>query len=172
MIARRLSPIQLIVCASADYVTRHGAPASIDELPAHRCTGYRRANTGRIAPWEFQTGDDIEYREIAPAICTNDVNAETEAVLAGFAIGQLASFTAAPHIRAGRLVPLMIDTVSQREALYLYYRHRTEQPLRVRTFVDFMVRRIGESREFFLSAAELRAAQPAGKTARVRRRSA
>jgi DNA-binding transcriptional LysR family regulator len=161
LIARLLSPIQLIVCASPVYLARHGVPESIDALAGHRCTGYRRANTGRLAPWEFQSGEDIESREIEAAVYTNDVDAETEAVVAGLCIGQLASFTSAGHIRAGRLVPLLVNTVSQREALYLYYRHRTEQPLRVRRFVDFMVTRIGASQDFFLTPAELRAAHAA-----------
>jgi DNA-binding transcriptional LysR family regulator len=41
-IARRLLPIQLIVCASPAYLARHGTPRTIEALDAHRCTGYRR----------------------------------------------------------------------------------------------------------------------------------
>lgn len=159
VIARRLSPIQLIVCAAPAYLARHGKPASIDALAAHACTGYRRANTGRLAPWEFQSGEEIEYREIQPSVSTNDVDAETDAVLAGLCIGQLASFTAASHIRAGRLVPLFTETVTQRESLYVYYRSRTDQPLRVRRLVDFMIEQISASRDFYLTPSELREAE-------------
>ena len=162
-IARRLLPIQLIVCASPDYIARHGAPRAIDDLAAHRCTGYRRANTGKQAPWEFMIGDEIVYREIAASLCANDIDAETDAVLAGLAIGQLGSFSAAMQIRAGRLVPLLTAHLTQRESIYLYYRHRTEQPLRVRTFIDFMIGRLADNRDFFLTPAELRAFAPARK---------
>ncbi|KXU91500.1 LysR family transcriptional regulator [Caballeronia megalochromosomata] len=156
-IARRLLPIQLIVCASPAYIERHGAPRTVDALSSHRCTGYRRANTGKEAPWEFMIGDEIVYREIAAALCTNDIDAEADAVLAGLAIGQLGSFSAVAHIRAGRLVPLLTQHLTQRESIYIYYRHRTEQPLRVRTFIDFMVARLADNGDFFLSSAELRA---------------
>ncbi|BAN26213.1 LysR family transcriptional regulator [Caballeronia insecticola] len=158
-IARRLVPIQLIVCAAPAYIERHGAPRVIDDLAAHRCTGYRRANTGKQAPWEFMIGDEIVYREIAAALCTNDIDTEADAVLAGLAIGQLGSFSAATHIRAGRLVPLLTAHLTQRESVYIYYRHRTEQPLRVRTFIDFMVGKLADDRTFFLTPAELRAFQ-------------
>ncbi|SEK12201.1 LysR substrate binding domain-containing protein [Paraburkholderia diazotrophica] len=154
-IARRLLPIQLIVCASPAYLERHGTPKSVDELDAHRCTGYRRANTGKQAPWEFLIGNEIVYREIASTLCANDIDAETEAVLAGLAIGQLGSFSAAPHIRGGRLVPLLTQHVTQRESIYIYYRHRTEQPLRVRTFIDFMIGRLANNKDFFLDPSEL-----------------
>lgn len=158
-IARRLLPIQLIVCASPAYIERHGAPRTIDELDGHRCTGYRRANTGKQAPWEFLIGDEIVYRDVATALCVNDTDAETEAVLAGLGIGQLGSFSATLPIRRGQLVPLLVKHVTQREAIYIYYRHRTEQPLRVRTFIDFMVGRLAGNKDFYLEPSEFRAAR-------------
>ena len=164
-IARKLLPIQLIVCASPAYIERHGAPQTIEELDGHRCTGYRRANTGKQAPWEFLIGDEIVYRDMATTLCINDTDAETEAVLAGLAVGQLGSFSATSPIRSGRLVPLLLQHVTQREGFYIYYRHRTEQPLRVRTFIDFMVARIADNRSFFFEPSELRAA---GGVRRVR----
>jgi DNA-binding transcriptional LysR family regulator len=156
-IARRLVPIQLIVCGSPAYIERYGAPRTVDDLSSHRCTGYRRANTGKQAPWEFMIGDEIVYREVAAALCANDIDAETDAVLAGVAIGQLGSFSAVTHIREGRLVPLLTRHLTQRESIYIYYRHRTEQPLRVRTFIDFMIEKLADNGDFFLSPAELRA---------------
>src|ERR1700754_5147642 len=158
-IARRLLPIQLIVCASPSYIERHGAPRTIDELDAHRCTGYRRANTGKQAPWEFLIGDEIVYRDVATALCVNDTDAETAAVIAGLGIGQLGSFSAIAPIRSGQLVPLLVQHVTQREAVYIYYRHRTEQPLRVRTFIDFMVARLAGNMSFYFEPSELRAAR-------------
>ncbi len=158
MIARRLVPIQLIVCASQRYIDRYGAPRSIDELDTHRCTGYRRANTGKLAPWEFQMGNEIVYRDVAAAISTNDTETETLAVLSGLGIGQLGSFSATAHIRSGRLVPLLVQHVTQREAIYIYYGHRTEQPLRVRTFIDFMVERLAGNKDFYFEPSEFLAA--------------
>ncbi|WP_269504747.1 substrate binding domain-containing protein [Burkholderia sp. IMCC1007] len=151
-IARRLLPIQLIVCAAPAYIEQHGKPKTIDDHDAHRCSGYRRANMGKQAPWEFLIGSEIVYREIAASLCANDIDAETEAVVAGLAIGQLGSFSAVSHIRAGRLVPLLTQYMTERESIYIYYRHRTEQPVRVRTFIDFMIARLADNREFFLTA--------------------
>jgi DNA-binding transcriptional LysR family regulator len=158
-IARKLLPIQLIVCASPAYIEQYGAPQSIEELAGHRCTGYRRANTGKQAPWEFLIGDEIVYRDMATTLCINDTDAETQAVLAGLAIGQLASFSAAGYVRSGQLVPLLAQHMTQREAFYIYYRHRTEQPLRVRTFIDFMVERVAGNKHFYCEPSELRGAR-------------
>lgn len=170
-IARRLVPIQAIVCASPDYIARHGAPRHIDDLAGHRCTGYRRANTGKLAQWQFRVGDEIVYRDFAAAVCVNDTEMEAQAVLSGLGIGQLGSFSAAPHIRSGRLVPLLTQHMSEYGAIYIYYGHRTEQSLRVRTFIDFMVEAMAGNRSFYFDDEELRgmAATPGGKKARAPR---
>ncbi|MBN3856936.1 MULTISPECIES: LysR family transcriptional regulator [unclassified Paraburkholderia] len=170
-IARRLVPIQAIVCASPDYIARHGAPRHIDDLAGHRCTGYRRANTGKLAQWQFRVGDEIVYRDFAAAVCVNDTEMEAQAVLSGLGIGQLGSFSAAPHIRSGRLVPLLTQHMSEYGAIYIYYGHRTEQSLRVRTFIDFMVEAMAGNRSFYFDEGELRgmAVTPGGKKARAPR---
>jgi DNA-binding transcriptional LysR family regulator len=158
-IARRLVPIQLVVCASPEYIERNGAPRTIEQLAQHRCTGYRRANTGKLAQWQFRIGDEIVYRDVPAAICVNDTEIETQAVLSGLGIGQLGSFNATIHIRSGRLIPLLMRHVSEYGMIYIYYGHRTEQSLRVKIFIDFMVERIAGNRSFFLDQHELRAAQ-------------
>jgi DNA-binding transcriptional LysR family regulator len=169
-IARRLVPLQLIVCASREYIECNGAPRTIEELDQHRCTGYRRANTGKLAQWQFRIGDEIVYRDVPAALCVNDTEMETQAVLSGLGIGQLGSFNATTHIQSGRLIPLLTQHVTEYGAIYIYYRHRTEQPLRVKIFIDFMIERMADNRNFFLSPSELRAAQPAprGRAARGR----
>lgn len=154
-IARKLVPIQLIVCAAPDYLARHGTPRNIDELAQHRCTGYRRANTGKLAQWAFQVGDETVWRDVPAVINVNDTEMETQAVISGLGIGQLGSFNAVAHIRAGRLVPLFTEHLVDYGAIYIYYGHRTEQPLRVRIFIDFMVERLADNPLFFLDRGAL-----------------
>src|SRR3989344_3954355 len=59
VIARRLMALQLVVCATPDYLARHGTPTRIEDLAQHRCSGFRHPTTGKPMPWEFQVGDDI-----------------------------------------------------------------------------------------------------------------
>ncbi len=158
LIARRLMPVQLIVCASPDYVAKHGAPADIDELAGHACTGYRQANTGRVAPWVFRIGKETAYRDVPAVLCTNDPDVETDAVVQGVGIGQLGSFSAMPLIRAGRLIPLLTQYVSDSQGLYICYARRTQLPLRLRTFIDFMIETLEGNTEWVLSRDEIAAA--------------
>jgi len=155
LIARHLFALQLIPCAAPSYLARHGCPSTLDELARHQCTGYRMPSTGRLMPWEFKLGEEIVYRDLPAVFCTNDPQAEMEAVIAGFGIGQLDGVSAAAHIRAGRLVPLLCEHVSQRMGIHIYYPQRADMPKRVRSFIDFAVERLLDTTRFHLSIEEL-----------------
>ena len=163
VVARRLLPLQLIVCAAPSYVARHGTPATLDALASHRCSGFRHPGTGKLMPWEFKVGDEVVSRDVATAFATNDVDLEADAVLAGHCIGQLVGVTAAPLLRAGRLVALLTPHVTDHLGLYLYYGSRHAQPARVRAFIDLVVQRVAGSTQFHLRPEEL--APPARRRA-------
>ena len=157
LVVRTLFPIQVLTCAAPAYLAEHGRPQTIDDIARHACTGFRQANTGRLLPWEFMVDGELVQRDMPLAICTNDGDAELAAVLAGIAIGQIDSISAAPHLRAGSLVPVLPHTASERHAAYLYYPHRTEMPRRVRRFIDFLVEHLQGSRDYTFTRDELAA---------------
>lgn len=162
LIARRLFPLQLIICASPTYLRKHGVPHRLHDLGSHRCSAFRSSNNGRIAPWRVRVGENIQEQYVIPAFSTNDEDFELRTVLTGAIVAQLAAPTAAPHIRAGRLVPLLVDYISDAYSLYLYYGSRTAQPARVRCFIDLAVERLTDSRDFVLSSEELAHAHAKG----------
>lgn len=158
VIGRRLFPIQMIVCAAPAYLSRHGAPATVGDLTAHRCSVFRHPATGNVAPWYLTVDGEFERRHVSPAFSTNDSELELQAVLTGQVIGQLANFSAAAHIRAGRLVPLLLPHMSAHIGLHIYYGSRAAQPRRVRAFLDMAVSRLLDCKDYVLSSKELAAA--------------
>ncbi|RYF38982.1 MAG: LysR family transcriptional regulator, partial [Comamonadaceae bacterium] len=126
VVMRRLLPMQLVVCAAPSYIARHGRPETIDDLAQHRCSGFRHPKTGKAMPWEFRIGDEIVSHTVTPRLCTNDVDLEAQAVVAGQAVGQLIGVTAAPLIRSGQLVPLLTAHVTDHLGLYVYYGSRDD----------------------------------------------
>lgn len=155
LIARRLLPLQLIVCASPAYLRQHGVPHHLHDLGSHRCSAFRSSNDGRVIPWRVRVGDSVQDQYVTPAFSTNDEDFELRTVLTGAIIAQLAAPTAAPHIRAGRLVPLLLDHLSDAYSLYLYYGSRMAQPARVRRFIDLAVERLTDNRDFIFGVGEL-----------------
>lgn len=159
VVARELFRLQLIVCAAPDYLRRHGLPRSRQQLAQHQCTGSRQPNSMRLEPWEFLVDGELVFEHLPSGFCSNDIEAETEAVLAGFGIGQLDAINAAPLLRSGALVPLLIEHVSERHGQYLYYPQRRAMPVRVRRFVDFALQRLSGGNGFCFALAELRMLQ-------------
>jgi DNA-binding transcriptional LysR family regulator len=158
VIARRLFPVQLVICASPEYLKTYGAPESIAALQSHRCSVFRNPGTGQIVPWRLKMNDEEVQQPVVPAICTNDEILELHAVLAGRVIGQLAGVTAAPYIRAKQLVPLLVEHIPDRYSYFVYYGSRSAQPARARAFIDLVVKRLVDNSEYVLSTKELRAA--------------
>ncbi|MEN9891966.1 MAG: hypothetical protein RLY78_2261 [Pseudomonadota bacterium] len=161
VIGRRLFPLQLPICASPAYLARHGVPLTLDELAAHRCSVFRHAGNGKVFPWWVQVDGQTETRMVSPALSTNDTELELQAVLCGEVIAQLGMIQAAPLIRSGQLVPLLLDHLCAPIALHLYYGTRTALPRRVRAFIDLAVERLQDSPAYLMTDAALRAAQAA-----------
>ncbi len=166
---RRLFALQLIVCAAPAYIAAHGAPRSIDELGAHRCSVLRHAGSGRVLPWLLKVDGEVVAHDLPPSLSTNDAQLEIEAVLAGHVIGMLSGLSAAPLIRAGRLVPLLVEHAADHMSVHLWYGSRTAQPSRVRAFIDLAVERLAGSSDYVLDARELVAAEAKGRR-KTRRR--
>jgi DNA-binding transcriptional LysR family regulator len=142
LIARRLFPVQQVICASPDYLARHGSPTNLADLQQHRCTGFRNSQTGRLMPWELVIDGELRRYNTLVSFCSNDSEAEMEAVMSGMGIGLIDSINAAAEILAGRLVVLLPAHRSDNLGFYIYYAQRTNMPNRVRLFIDFMVRKL------------------------------
>lgn len=180
LVVRALSPLQLLVCASPDYLARHGAPADWDDLRAHRLTGFRRPTDGKLVAWERPGPDGGVVDEMMPAsFIVNEAAAEVAAVLAGAGIGQIGSFNALPHLRAGRLKLLLPHTVTARYQIYLVRPRRDRLPARVRAVHDHLVQAFAAHPDLVLTEAQQAAwavvppppaLPPAPGPARARRR--
>lgn len=169
LVARQLFPVQMLICASPAYLARHGVPKRLDDLNTHRCSVFRHPATGQLVPWYVKIQDEVVHRTMPLCLSTNDVELELQAVLSGRVIGQLAGISAAQAIRDGRLIPLLIEHMTDHISVHVYYGSRTAQPARVRAFIDLAVERLGGGQDFCLSSKELiTAAAQAHKLARKR----
>ncbi|MEC5387144.1 LysR family transcriptional regulator [Uliginosibacterium sp. H3] len=140
VVARHLGNVPMSICAAPAYLARHGTPDSLEALlRQHRCTGFRHPKTGRTMPWELMVDGELVFQNVTSVFSCDDVATEHAAVLSGVGIGQLLDFTIAADLAAGRLVRLLPELASARPGLYMYYAQRTQIPLRVRRFIDFVI---------------------------------
>jgi DNA-binding transcriptional LysR family regulator len=164
VIARRLFPVQMPICGAPSYFEKHGVPDSLADLASHRCSAYRHPSTGKVLPWRVRFGEQAADQPVVPAICSNDEDFELRAVLAGKVLGQLAGVTAAPYIRTGQLVPILVEHMPDYASYFVYFGSRTSQPARARAFIDLAVERLTDNPEYVLSGKELLRGQREGRS--------
>ena len=165
VIARRLFPVQLVICAAPAYLARFGVPKTLDDLASHRCSAFRHPATGQVLPWYLDLDGEVVHRHVTPALSTNDTELELQAVLAGQVIGQMPNLSAARHIRGGQLVPVLLAHMTDHIGVYVYYGNRTAQPRRVRAFIDLAIQRLSHAPAYVLGKRELaQAAARAGRS--------
>lgn len=141
IVAKKLVPMQMLVCGSPDYARRHGLPRTIGELSAHSCVNFRFAS-GRMFEWEFKV-DGLVHKHLPKGwLCFNDAELVLQSVLDGEGIAQMAGYQICEHLRAGRLVPALAQHAPDDRGHYLCYLSRHHMPMRMRVFIDYMTERI------------------------------
>jgi DNA-binding transcriptional LysR family regulator len=136
-VARPVAKIGFHVVATSKLVGRVGAPKTLADLKQLPVTALVDVNSGRAWPWHFRGGQQFVPPDAA--FVTDDPESECDAVLAGLGFGQIPSFLAIPHMRAGRLISVLNDTMPDPWDIYVYRPQRAPVPSRVRLIYDCLV---------------------------------
>jgi DNA-binding transcriptional LysR family regulator len=141
IVAKKLVPMQMLVCAAPAYARPPGLPRTPDELAAHGCINFRFAS-GRLFDWEFKVDGAVRKHTPQGWLCFNDADLVLQAVLDGDGIAQMAGYQIREHLRAGRLVACLAEYAPDDRGHFLCYLSRHHMPMRVRVFVDDISQRI------------------------------
>ena len=137
--ARRLAPINRVVCAAPAYFDRHGIPRRPQDLARHNCLVYTHANPD--SQWRFRSGKGEDVVPVQGNLTLNDDEALWQATLGGLGIALLPTFIVGKDLQSGRLQAVLgehVPTERNLHALYLPNRHLSAK---VRVFIDFLVAR-------------------------------
>ena len=137
MIAKQIVPMQMLVCASANYAKAHGLPEAVDDLLDHTCINYRLPS-GRIYEWEFKEQGRLKKFTPQARMTFSDSELVLQAVLSGRGLAQLAGFQICTLLREGKLVPCLPQYAPDDRGHYVCYQSRQYLPSRIRVFVDYM----------------------------------
>jgi DNA-binding transcriptional LysR family regulator len=138
MIAVRLTPdSRLIAVASPAYLAAHGRPERPEDLRAHDCNRFR-ATTGAVPKWEFARGSEKIEIAVEGSLITNDLDHVVRAALNGLGISYMLEEYMAPHIAAGRLVPVLEEWSLPFAGYHLFYPSRRQVPPKLRAFITFL----------------------------------
>jgi DNA-binding transcriptional LysR family regulator len=141
LIARKLGASYRILCASPDYLARHGVPAAPTDLARHQCviSGPSTAS----AHWVLDGPRGHETVAVSGRFAANEMQAVAAATIAGHGIAQLPHQLAEASIRDGHLSRVLNDYTTPVGGLYAMYPSSRHVSPSVKAFIELAVERLG-----------------------------
>src|SRR5882672_6368696 len=139
--ARKLAPNRRVVCASPDYLRRHGVPQTPQDLAGHNCL----TTSDFTMTWDYKDpeGKSGAVRVSGRYACDN-WEVLREWALAGLGVALKSTWDVRRHLEDGSLVPLCPGyTFGTDVAIYAVYPHRRFLPAKTRAFIEFLAESFG-----------------------------
>jgi DNA-binding transcriptional LysR family regulator len=141
MIARKLAPCDMVICAAPSYLAQYGTPRSVDELVDHNCLSYTLLRALAADRWPLGADGKVIV-PIKGNLRANNGDALVAAALAGQGLVYQPAFFVNAELRAGRLVSIELDHPTlQLAGIFAVYPADRRPPAKVRVFIDFLVAR-------------------------------
>ena len=143
---RKIADVERILCASPAYIEQYGNPVSGDELMSqnHECLNLRFPGATEFK-WRLRTPDGPKKYRVSGRYESDDGDVLTDWALAGNGVAMKPIFEVAEHVKAGRLVPVAVDTPPVPIQMACLYTHRRRQDPKTRLFMEYVIARITEA---------------------------
>ena len=136
VLARHITTLKSLLCASPDFIARHGAPTSIAALPNYSCLAHLGSDEhDRVWSFVGQRGASIR---VDGSFDSNSALALRKAAVAGLGIALLPEEYIAAELASGTLLRILPQCEVRRPVTALYARS-PHIPQKVRLLVSFLV---------------------------------
>jgi DNA-binding transcriptional LysR family regulator len=144
LIAKRLAPYRLILCAAPSYLREHPPVTCPSDLTQHECLGF--SHTALRTHWTFYGPNGLESVPVSGRLVVDHGEPLLFAALAGLGIMLQPLEIVREHLSDGRLLALLSNyTVPPRPMHILYAPDRRLTP-KLRSFLDFAGARFSNER--------------------------
>lgn len=141
LIARRLAPYQMAICAAPAYLKRHGTPLIPADLAKHNCLGFTCSSLRN--EWRLDTLPGTGVVRVAGRLQVNNGQALRIAALSGFGIIMQPEALLADDLADGRLVRLLPEHEPPAAPMHLIYMPDRRLTPKLRSIIDFTIERFG-----------------------------
>lgn len=134
-----------VLCASPEYLKRHGAPVTLNDLERHRCLCARFSEVADN--WHLKVGNS--WKSIRPnaVLLSDNGDALRKACLASAGIGNFYRFHVAEDLATGRLVEVLPQHPVRPKKIYAILPHRHMIRPLVRGFTSFLSEEVAAMQE-------------------------
>jgi DNA-binding transcriptional LysR family regulator len=137
LVARKLVTNRRFVCASPQYIEKHGVPQVPDDLRNHRCIVLRENDTA-YGTWHFSKGKRHQLVKVHGSMSSNDGEATLLWALKGHGVLVRSEWEVGQYIDSGSLARLLADWSLPPADVYAVYPERLNLSAKVRVFVEFL----------------------------------
>lgn len=143
LIATRIAPRVMHLCAAPTYLERYGTPHTLSELAAHECL------IGTSDTWTFDDGNGGEwlFRPRGRWRCNSGISV-LDAALRGFGLCQLPDYYVNGPLKDGTLVPLLPAHSPPHTAVWAVYPQRRHLSPKVRLLIEHLKQGLASQPEY------------------------
>jgi DNA-binding transcriptional LysR family regulator len=139
--SKKIADQRKVVCAAPDYLTRNGSPRSPADLAQHEALVYW--HSGQIYPWTFHgTNGQLIDANLTWRLQFDSHEAIVDAAVRGIGVACLPAWLIRDHLEAGRLMPLLEDSPSDRSETYIVWPVAQFYPLKLSVTIDALIERL------------------------------
>jgi DNA-binding transcriptional LysR family regulator len=137
-VARKLASTKMVLCASPEYLARHGTPERPQDLARHEVVAYTYWSSRD--EWEFTRADGgVDTVKTRPRMRANSGDTCVAAALKHHGVVMQPDFLLYESLRSGALVRLLPEYQAVELGIYAVYASRRQLPLKLRYLIDFLV---------------------------------
>lgn len=143
--ARKLADDKRILCASPEYLARHGTPQGPDDLTDHQMLVFMDGPARKLSAYGDKPACTFPPPGAENRVVCDDGASMRIATKAGVGISMNSYWSVYKDIQDGLLVRVLPDyEVEDQSAIWLVYPKSNVITAKVRVFIDFLLEKIGD----------------------------
>ena len=144
LVAIPVGQVRRVICASEQYLRRHGVPQVPNDIRTHRCV--RHVGLVPRSEWHFRVGNRQVSIPINSVITCNDIDSAVNACIDGQGLGMFLSYMVTPNRKNGQLRFVLETFETAPMPVQVVYSQSKLQTNTVRAFVNECVSKLRRAR--------------------------
>jgi DNA-binding transcriptional LysR family regulator len=143
LVSKVLGKIDLLLCASPEYLFNNPVPSHPNDLTEHQCLHLGESLSDN--QWSFSKNGQVIKVKVSARYAVNHTGMRLSGILQGFGIGVLPNFSARQALQKGDVIQVLEDwqlSGSYQGSINMQYAQVRNMPSRVRVFIDYMTNKI------------------------------
>lgn len=132
LISKKLAARQEFICASPEYISKHGRPLKPKDLKNHQCLA------GTNSKWTFLDGQKKQQISVNGSLNSNNGRAISTAAKNGLGIAKLPGAYVYDDIQNGKLVSLLKKYTEREQNIWIVYPPKKYIPQKTRLLIEYL----------------------------------